>query len=211
MVKIPRDDTMEQLAAQVRFLRAATGQYDEGDQAFAQLIALHLRVLLHHNPRSNSHALLNQVGVLDLMWFLDSGGPVTPERLGGSTLTMIEMSTAGTVRVVPRLDDGPPDSPAAGSWGPFHLWWERPVVSDTQGQQFSRGALVKAVANRDGGAHVDPQLSEAYRELSRSNSLSMFFDVGGGDEPMGNPVPAVLRQIGFEVLTSLAARFREFR
>jgi hypothetical protein len=63
---------------------------------------------------------------------------------------------------------------------------------------------VLAVADQDGGAHVDPELDKAYAKLTRQNSLGLVFSVG--DEPRewaNNPVPPSIRQVTQEILWTL--------
>lgn len=71
------------------------------------------------------------------------------------------------------------------------------------------------LANVDGGAHIDPELSVRYHALSRLNSLSLqagvmtegMQDVSEVPEEdlltPGSPVPACVRQIAWEFLVSL--------
>ena len=56
-----------------------------------------------------------------------------------------------------------------------------------------------ARANQEGGAHVDPQIKEAYDKLANSNSTGWTY----GKVPLSNPVPYALRQISYEVFASV--------
>lgn len=83
----------------------------------------------------------------------------------------------------------------------FTDWWERPILSDQQDHKFSRRDLVLAVANKDGGAHIDAELDERYRALSLENSLGMTQEP---DRPIANSVVlASVRQIAEELLQTL--------
>jgi len=93
---------------------------------------------------------------------------------------------------------------------PFDDWWNRVIIRDQAGVEFTRRDLVLALANQDGGAHVDPELHEAYEALSRSNSMGWTAGIASGTSggavvgvPMGSPVPANVRQIGWELEQSL--------
>lgn len=80
------------------------------------------------------------------------------------------------------------------------------MFKDKAGNTFSRRDIVLAVANQDGGAHVDPELDEDYAALSKDNTLGWHFSVGGTEtEFPDNPVPASIRQIAHEVLVTLEA------
>jgi hypothetical protein len=78
------------------------------------------------------------------------------------------------------------------------------VIEDSAGRHFSRRDLVLAVANKDGGAHVDPQLDDSYVALSRMNSIGFaWIGPNGVSEPLDSPVPASVRQIAYEVAQTL--------
>ena len=59
--------------------------------------------------------------------------------------------------------------------------------------------LVLALAHKEGGAHVDPEIDEAYARLSRSNSLGWVVRTPDGVSPMPDPVRPSVREICFEL------------
>jgi hypothetical protein len=67
----------------------------------------------------------------------------------------------------------------------------------------TRRELVLAVANQDGGAHVDPALGDAaYAAVSRDQSLGTITVTGPHGEPRtvdDSPALAAVRQIAYEV------------
>ena len=82
------------------------------------------------------------------------------------------------------------------------------MIRDKNGETFARKELVLALANKDGGAHVDPQLDERYASLSRLNSLGWQVQTGDIRLPPDNSVVAAnVRQIAYELLTSLEGTF----
>lgn len=190
------DELRQHLAEQIGFLRKSSHSYDVGDATEGKRLVAPIRVLVHQTARS--HALLHQLGLLDTMAFLDTAGEIDPANmLESSMLTVMRFSPGGGIDYHAPLGDFLA-SPQRQQWLPFHTWWTRPVIKDTQGGQFSRRDLVLAVAHKDGGVHVD-QLEDAYERLSRSNSLGWTVD----GEPLNNPVLPSLRQIAFEVETSV--------
>jgi hypothetical protein len=86
---------------------------------------------------------------------------------------------------------------------PFDEWWRQGVLDDRQGTIFTREGLVLALAHKDGGAHVDPDLDEAYAALSRGNSLGYEFYAGEVRLRPESPVPANVRQVAFELQVTL--------
>jgi hypothetical protein len=64
--------------------------------------------------------------------------------------------------------------------------------------------LVRAVANKDGGAHVDETLPHDYANLTRQNGLGWMQQNGGFSTALtGKPELACMRQIAHEVLCSV--------
>lgn len=81
------------------------------------------------------------------------------------------------------------------------------MLKDNKGRFMSRFDIVSHIANSDGGAHVDPELDEAYMALSRQNSLGWHFTKCDIVEAIvGRPELACVRQIAHEVLETLKQR-----
>lgn len=215
-VKQTTEELQEHLSDQLEFLEDACLRYDEGKTNRFKQIATALRILLHESNTSTS--LLGQLGELRGRLWLDSAGPVNPHNL---------MTTNGLVAAsLTVLDDrgsvATGWSPVLEGWRdtnhpvrirtsfgtatlvkgwelPFDKWWATPVVNDHHAL-FSRSDLILAVANTDGGAHVDAALREPYQRLSRANTMGFM---ANGNVAFGSPVPASVRQIAFEALASL--------
>lgn len=227
--------------------------FDGGNRAEAARIATALRVLLHHTadtPRGSSHALLKQAGLLDDLYVLDTAGELELDRPESTwSLTCVHVDVVGDHEAykhsfAPKFDgDRPYVQPdprvqinallqgkkagrAPGLHIRFDRWWEQTVINVPNGKTFSREDLVKTVANKDGGAHVDPTLDDDYYALTRLNSLEVY---GGGTKDelylswgdpdakfthapdveltaLSSPVPASIRQIAWELTKSLAGR-----
>lgn len=80
-------------------------------------------------------------------------------------------------------------------------WWNsNKVIVNKNGLAFTRRKLILAVANTDGGAHVDSEFKEDYYGLSRLNSCGWIYFKDGVDYDLKSPVPASIRQIAHEVL-----------
>jgi hypothetical protein len=227
-VKTPqsRAELLQHLSEQVGFLRSSAMMFDAGDLAESKRLAHTLRLLFHRTGMS--HALLDQLGILDTMKLLDSAGDLDPLNMTTScTLTSIRLSVdkdnpvdyvARLGSFSPQIAAGPIEAEAAirflasegrcrmyaGQWHRFGDWWDvERVVKDDRGEVFTRHDLVKDVANMDGGSHVGPNLKDRYARLSRMNSLAGTVTANGRSFTPGNPVPAAIRQIAYEVDTSL--------
>ena len=77
-------------------------------------------------------------------------------------------------------------------------------MKDSDGTLFCRKEFVLALANQEGGAHVDPQIKAAYDKLANSNSMGWTYKEGDSPEiPLSNPVPFAVRQISYEAVESV--------
>lgn len=196
------EELVEELREQAGFLQRSSKSFDDAYEGEARRLAAVLRLLLHDHGRSRS--LLGQLGVKEKMLFSDTAEPIDPNNLAPTPgLAMLKFTASQEVaegRYVPRLDMGPPMGMA--SLG-FQSWWERPVTKDGVGEMFSRRDFVMTVANKDGGAHVDPSLSPAYAALTRHNSMGWVLsssDPALDKGPLlGNLAFVSVRQIAFEV------------
>jgi hypothetical protein len=206
-VSRPKDELKRELVEQLQLLRRACKTFDEGLEAAGKHIALSIRLLIHH--QGQSRALLEQLAVRP-SYFLDSGGPLdTRNLLTGHTLVCLELSTT-TGRYRPRVSAGEPPMPMRQLR--FADWWNNPVLKDDKGRTFSRRDLVLHVADTDGGAHVDPNLDEAYIAISRENSLGWQFTTENITKAMdGRPELACMRQIAHEILSTIYRFVPEFR
>ncbi|MDG3085164.1 hypothetical protein P7F88_03225 [Vibrio hannami] len=194
-----KDDLKKELKEQISLLEHACTSFDLGLDAIGKHIALTLRVLLHH--RGQSRSLLEQLGLRSKR-FYDTAGPLNP----GNLLTecnLVGMRVSGEGgEYMPMVQMG--GSPITPQKIKFVDWWNNDVLKDNKGRTYCRRELVENVANTDGGAHVDPDLEEAYMDLSRNNSLGWQFSDGNIEEALaGRPELACMRQIAHEVLLTL--------
>jgi hypothetical protein len=218
-----RADLKRHLQEQLSLLRVNAEAFDRGVEEASKVLAVVIRTLVHDTPKSP--ALLAQLGMLDSLSFLSTRiHDDTPVRgilsaVWDAGLAHITLSGRDApARFEPPLggedDDDEEPSWAPGQRLPFVDWWTREpilvIVRDERGIAFCRKQFVLWLANKDGGGHVDPQLPSAYAAIARMNAAGWFAGAGmvttgsGPDvEPMGSPVPANVRQIAFEVESTL--------
>jgi hypothetical protein len=173
-------DFRAHLIEQLGFLDASASAYDDGVESEAKRLAVTLRTLVHDGPGSRS--LLTHLGLRDrLPWTDSAAGIVREAALAiGSGLCVTRMDlTNGMTRYAAPLGDLAPERIHPGA--AFVDWWEDPVLTDADGNEFTRRDFVLGVANKDGGAHVDSALPAAYRALTRDNSIGMTQDIS--DDP----------------------------
>jgi hypothetical protein len=185
---------LRQLGDQKNFIEASCKLFDKGKIGEGKRIATAIRILVHDTK--NSCSLLTQLGYKTRLKFVSRAVPNTTSNTG--PYHGLLNITLPAMRYRPKLDG------VAGRSMSFDDWWSEPVLKDTDGTLYSRKKLVLFVADTDGGAHVDPEMDDAYAKLSQENHVGYRVAIGGRqilwDE---NPVLPSLRQIGYEVLESL--------
>lgn len=210
---------------QIGFLESSAAAYDAGTESEAKRLAVNLRVLLHDTGRSTS--LLTHLGVKDKMAFRNTASePHPPEVIvmfdGGLCVIRSNLGEGGGGSTfVPVLDTDPERNSQPEQC--FEDWWKTPILHDQEGNSFSRADFIDAVANKDGGAHVDAKLGAAYAALTHGNSMRLTQEKGttedGWETVMGGVIGgppdesserilnsialASIRQIAFEVIKSV--------
>ena len=197
-----RPNLLALLAENVQFLQASATSYDAGFDAEAKRLAVVLRVLLHDTNSSKS--VLGQLGVKDKLRFEDTAEHINPKNLIVSApgLVIMKFDPQRGGQYVPPLDEKLPGHihPPV----PFKPWWNLEILRDQESAAWSRRSLVLTLANKEGGAHVDPSLTPAYDSLARMNGLDYH---SGNDDALipfaGSVIAASVRQIAHEVIRTL--------
>ena len=199
--KRSRDELLELLAESRQVLERSADAFDSGYEAEAKRLAVVLRVLLHDTQAS--HSLLKQLGVKDRLDLLDTAEPINPQNLlptPGLVIMRATMTADGAEGqyVAPLKMERPGGSRVVG----FASWWQNAVMK-VDGV-WSRKDLVLALANTEGGAHVDPGLDERYDRLAKKNGVGFVAMSTSGEKSFaGNVVAVAVRQVTHEVLETL--------
>jgi hypothetical protein len=194
MTQQSTDMLKQQLADQIGFLKRSTEEYDKGTISEAKRLATTIRLLVHHTP--TSHSLLDQLGMKSLQ-FLDTTFK-RPSTHSGSYAGLVGvLMGAGDVKYQPHLDRN------VRKLVSFNIWWSGIVIIDSRERNINRKKLVLAVANQDGGAHVDPKLDTTYADLSQKNSMQHMAVSETSEKPMTGIEYATIRQIAHEMLCTL--------
>jgi hypothetical protein len=172
-------DFRSHLIEQLAFLDGSASSYDSGNEAEAKRLAITIRLLVHDGRRP-ARSLLSHMGVRDrLPWTDTAAGQVREAVLtigSGLSISSLHLDGSGRASFKAPLGELPPERihPAAA----FVDWWNDPVLTDADGNEYSRGALVLWVANKDGGAHVDAELPRGYLALTRENAIGITAEPG---------------------------------
>lgn len=204
-----KSDLRNHVREQLGFMIKSCKAYDDGDLSEAKRVATTIRVLLHDTKHSKS--LFGQLSLKDI-GFLNTAVPID-EEVKHATLGLIQtvISVGDDLQLSgqhkPLLSHRPRDWPPARKRF-FPEWWNQTVLTDIQGRRFSRRLLVMAVANTDGGAHIDPELDSGYAALSRQNSIGYAVENPDGKfVEIDKSELASIRQIAHEIVVSVAARY----
>ena len=198
MSKIPQTsvELNKHLVEQIRFLKTSANLYDKGDTSEAKRMALTIRLLLHDT--SSSKSLLAQLGSKSIK-FVDSATDWNPKNLiSHHGLVMLKAGTAGAF--VPKIDLPFRQPPSLDEFDP---WWTKVVIVDSHKNKFSRKDLILSITNKDGGAHIDPELEESYAELTRFNSVGWMVIENCVKRELTGVELASIREIAWEVLESI--------
>lgn len=212
------EDYQRDLRKQLGRLRRNGEAYDQGDEDAALDLAVAIRVLVHETPNSDSVLGPKGLGVLGGTHFLNTRLPEPPARPGtqvvpvaGSSLLRIEMTTG------PTRGTGIAFRPVLGSrphrWVGFDLWWTEPVSHGSRAtERYSRQDFVKAIAHKEGGAHVDPTISELYRAVAIEMGYGAAIDEATGEAgPFdSDPTFAAIRQIAYEVEQTIVTKLGKY-
>lgn len=232
-----RDELLELFGEQIEFLERSNASFDDGHLSEAKRLAVTLRVLFHNTKMS--HALIHQLGLDQTLTWADTCGVPDPKNVmpqWGLVIMGMHLET-NEVFFEPRLGGGAPSRIRTkslrlprGSRILLDEWWTEPVVKDASHALFSRKDFVFALSNKEGGAHVDPEIYESYNRIAHLNSMGWTFSVTPeGDRvltsapialdgsptdatvatldpdevALSNPVPFIVRQISYEVVESV--------
>jgi len=202
---VSKEELLTHLSDQIDFMIASAISYDNGFEGEAKRIAATIRILVHNT--ASCSGLLTQLKMLDIL-FYDSASPFRLQNpIPCNCLTVIRLSKRETENLmgdyVAPLDNLSP-ARSKDKKVSFTRWWKlNYVIKDKTGALFTRKDLILTVADKEGGAHIDPKLNQAYANLTRFNSLGWKVYTEGESKDLDNPVPPSVRQIAHEVIRTL--------
>ena len=189
-------DFHEQLDRQIQFLQRSCDAFDNGYHDESIRIAVVLRVLFHSTRSSTS--LIRHLNAENIC-LVDSRPPLSPTAVSYQGLGMHVLGSNS--EFVPNLGKTPILNPPAT----LNEWWNQICFVLNGSVRITRKDLVLGAANKDGGAHVDANLSAEYEALSRDGALGAYV-TQNRDESIETDIANAhfpsIRQIGYEVLSS---------
>ncbi|GEM_PF-6757270 len=179
----------------------------------AKRIAVILRVLLHDTNQSKS--LFKHLEFKDKLEYLDTANP-NDSRLHSMT-GMIgvrgnnpnqyfgligKVNSGNDLIAVPLYNQHLPEWYNSYYSSNFQDWWQKIVIKIDE-NEFTRETLVKLVANKDGGAHVNKE-GNLPNNYYNAKQTKLKLNVQGNFTDFDrNVIYASIAQIGWEVLNSI--------
>ncbi|MBY0004046.1 hypothetical protein H7K05_01825 [Priestia aryabhattai] len=207
------DDFIQHLIEQYDYLLTSIRGFDTKKKLHeAKRMATTVRVLVHDTKHSTSilthlrrkNILFCNSSIKEKMTQPDGSIIINPMQ---KPMYYEEVDLNG-VQIYPNLDSNKHNE----SFITFDYWWNKDIILENgKGDKFTRKDIVLALSNKDGGAHVDVELTKSYGELTRGVSTGETFQKGTQlPEPIKNPHLYTMRQITYEVITTLNEEFEEF-
>ncbi len=191
---------------QIKLLKTLCNCYDEGKEILALSIATAIRVLVHDTKFSTS--LLTYLGK-KTGHFLSTNSQTPDEPFHLGLVRRINVGVidgvGGEAKYWPLSDERYFPSPRHSRLLPFQDWWEEQIFRN-HNHNLTRGDLVLAVANKDGGAHVDSEVETRYDQFRQSwSGGSTLVGIKSGLLRGYDNIPTfpAIRQIAHELLHSV--------
>jgi len=210
-IKQSPEDTLTSLKKQIRFIGKSSKAFDRGDVDEAVRIATSIRILLHDTNSSTS--VLTQLGKKSLLFYDTALERKENDLTTYHGLTVPELAPDPVLGWVPLVaisdEEGAADLPSVKK--PFDDWWNGIVLDNNKDVEFTREEIVLSACNKDGGAHVDPEIEERYAKVERSKDFAFVFSSGGKRRyPNAGAGLSTIRQVGFEVLLTLIDEYPSY-
>ena len=183
------------------FLRSSLSAFYEGQFAESLRIAATIRVLVHETPRSKSLLQQMRTDGLDLQILEHAGDEESDEE----EVLRFALSLRMGLTLAPAVDL----NSTHHTMSSVGSWWNRAVfIFQSQlGRKliYTRKKVVLILANKEGGAHVDPDEDPDYVSLLTDQPLT--FNVEGVDIKTPDLARFLTAQSGVEMLECLARNF----
>jgi hypothetical protein len=175
--RLTRDDLRQHLKEHMDWLDESMRSFDAGKEHSSKRLAHTIRSLVHDTAKS--HSLLGQLGVkqsLQLWSVLPNFGTEPTTEFMGVSMAMSVVNGEFSSRYAPNL--GAPEQRL-----PFDQWWDGEQIIVHGGEVVTRRRAVLALANKDGGSHVDAAITDLEHKLLRTDVMGWkTLTITGGQE-----------------------------
>ena len=201
-----QQDYKVQLQRQLGFIERSCASFDDGYLDEAIRIGVTLRVLFHDTAKSTS--LLKHMNARHIKLLSTVSEISIPDDIDIVNIVGLEFQGMGQHCVINKKFEFQPFLSRLATHREIELdnWWQQPVTVFQKNTILTRKDIILAAANKDGGAHVDSELTLEYAALAESGAFGFHIHTSNFGEnemiPIDNAHLVYLRQMGFEVLNS---------
>ena len=199
-----RSDYLKHLKQQIGFIKRSCDSFDAGHTDEAIRIATSLRILFHNTGQSTSlMAHLDALDISLLSTVVDRDEEIAAQGpndtiviFGGLFCTLVSAETGVSLQAC--LDG------ETKELVPITKWLNQIVCSTRSRIRVTRRDIILGATNKDGGAHVDLNLSAPYQVASGESPMGFFINKPGvaGPNPLEKTHLVSLRQMSYEILNS---------
>lgn len=193
-------ELIKHLKEQCDFLSTSGDLFDQGNLSEAKRIATQIRILVYHtrNCKSLLEQLKENFGV-EIKILSHTSNNLLEGTIFYAGLT-VQLNTEG-VQYIPMVDLSHPALKEVS----VEDWWNE-IIIILNGENYTRNEILLGIANKDGGAHIDPKLEQRYFKLTREVKI---FE-SNGQINMGKFELILARESGFYLLLALKKYFIRF-
>ena len=190
-------ECLEQYELIIERIKDLCADFDSGRRADIGSMALQLRLLfIDSSARTGGRSVMNLLGVTNAQRILST----VPQVISDKTISSMGFLGLRTSADGSEWFATLADTPGAGNLLTTERWLSENIFK-TGSITFTRLKLIRVIADKEGGAHLDPEIDPEYYEIARVNGSGWnFLGADGKEVPLGNPFPAMMRQLCFEVL-----------
>ncbi len=191
-----QEELKELLNEQIEFIRASCKAYDAGNIAEAKRLSVALRILLY-DGKGRTKSVLSQMGVKGNLSFFAADQDYNWDDVvqHHNIKTILNQSGVKYIAYTNRKEH-----PYATILS-FDKWWNGLLIKGDN-KSLTRGDIIRAVADTDGGAHIDSSISGIYAEIIKNNiGIGYVTDFGPNPSPEFEKLREALTQKphGFEL------------
>lgn len=192
---LSKPELVMSLKEQLSLIEAYCKLYDDGMQYIVKDIATKIRILFHNTD--NSKGLIKQLKLDHVNLFCSA------EKYDAKSLNTFLGLTSLQHRVGKGWSISTDFDMKRLSPTNQQNWWNsKLIIKDANDNRFTRRKIILFASNKDGGAHVDPEIDNEYYDLIKGFTSGFILTSSDGYQLPMNPIPATIRKIAFEVLES---------
>ena len=206
-MKLSKQDLQEKLDQQLRLMKFSLKAFDEWFYDAALYLSTHLYNLLYDGstPRRWEGSLLWHLKIKNIHKYYDSSLDIQPCAGIHSTynwLINIFLWEKIGIKPIPMLDNNP-----SSKYVDFDIWREWIIFIDKYNNKFSRKDVIDLVRSKDGGSHIDGDLSKKYFELTKTEWLWMNIKAWNERKRIKQLEYVAIRQMAHEILKTLDNKY----